>query len=82
MAAKKKHLRKSKNKMIAGVISGLAEYFDIDPTLLRIAWLLVFSITGFIPGLIAYIADICHAQQIMIQKNTSSKEEMNLLYQE
>lgn len=39
-------------KMIAGVCGGIAEYFNVDPTLIRlVAILLLFS--G--PGLIAYI---------------------------
>lgn len=43
------------NKVISGVIGGLGEYFSLDPTLLRIFWLLVLILTGFIPGIIAYI---------------------------
>lgn len=50
-----KKLRKSGNKMIAGVCGGLGEYFGIDPTLVRVGYaaLSVFS-AGF-PGLILYI---------------------------
>ncbi len=51
-----KRLYKSKdNKVFCGVIGGIGEYFDIDPVLLRIIWLLVVTFTGFFPGLIAYI---------------------------
>jgi len=52
--ARRQRLRKSgKDKMIFGVAGGLAEYFDIDPVLVRVVFaLLVFS-TGV--GLIAYI---------------------------
>lgn len=32
--------------MIAGVAGGLAEYFDIDPSILRVLWLLAFLTTG------------------------------------
>lgn len=40
---KKKLYRSEKDKKIAGVCGGLAEYFDIDPTLVRLAWIfLVF----------------------------------------
>jgi phage shock protein C len=55
MATKRKKIKKSKNKIISGVIGGLGEYYNTDPTILRIAWLLIFSITGFIPGILAYI---------------------------
>ena len=43
------------NKIFAGVIGGIGEYFDIDPTLLRLAWILVVVFTGIFPGLIVYI---------------------------
>ena len=44
-------------KMLAGVCGGIAEYFDIDPTIIRLAWVL-FSVMGG-SGILAYIiADI------------------------
>jgi phage shock protein C len=50
-----KKLYKSKdNKIFCGVIGGVGEYFDIDPVLLRVVWLLIVVFTGFFPGLIAY----------------------------
>lgn len=50
-----KKLTKSNDKIISGVCSGIAEYFDLDPTLVRVGYaaLSVFS-AGF-PGLILYI---------------------------
>lgn len=33
-----KQLKRSSNKMIAGVAAGVAEYFDIDVTIVRIIW--------------------------------------------
>ena len=50
-----KKLMKSPNKMLAGVCAGIAEFFDIDPTLVRVGYavLSVFS-TGF-PGLLLYL---------------------------
>ena len=58
MAAKKKLYRSKDNKILAGIIGGLGEYFDIDPTVLRLGWLLVFVFTGILPGLLAYIIAI------------------------
>lgn len=50
-----KRLYKSKyNKVFCGVIGGVGEYFDVDPVILRLLWLLILIATGFIPGLIAY----------------------------
>jgi phage shock protein C len=52
-----KRLYKSQtDKQLSGVCAGLAEYFDIDPTIVRVGYLFVTIITGFFPGLIAYIA--------------------------
>lgn len=31
-------LTKSNNKMLAGVLAGIAEYMDVDPTIIRIAY--------------------------------------------
>lgn len=42
------------DKRIAGVASGLAEYFDIDPTIVRILWIVSFLFGGL--GLVLYIA--------------------------
>ena len=39
----KKRLTRSDDKMIGGVCAGLAEYLDIDPTIVRIVWVLFFS---------------------------------------
>ncbi|MFH1126795.1 MAG: PspC domain-containing protein [archaeon] len=49
----KKLYRSRKNRMIAGVCGGIAEYFDIDPTLVRLAWILVTFAGG--AGLLAYL---------------------------
>ena len=35
---KKKLYRSKDNKIIAGIVGWIAEYFDIDPTILRLAW--------------------------------------------
>ncbi|MGA9187369.1 MAG: PspC domain-containing protein [Methanosarcina sp.] len=46
--------RSKKNKIIAGVCGGISEYFKIDPTLVRLLWLLV-SVMSVGAGLVAYI---------------------------
>jgi len=43
------------NRIISGVIGGLGDYYDIDPTLLRLAALLIIIVTGLFPGVIVYI---------------------------
>ena len=47
--------RSSKHKMIAGVCGGLAEYFALDPTLVRVAYVIVSIISAAFPGILAYI---------------------------
>ena len=49
----KKLYRSDENKMLAGVCGGIAEYFNIDATLVRLGWV-VFSLLGG-SGLLAYI---------------------------
>lgn len=49
-----KRLYKSNtDKMIAGVCGGIAEYFGIDPTLVRLGWVVFCAMGG--SGIIAYI---------------------------
>ena len=48
-----KRLYKSADKKISGVCGGIAEYFGIDPAIVRIIWACTFLFTG--AGLIAYI---------------------------
>ena len=48
----KKLYRNTQNKMIAGVCSGVGEYLNIDPTVIRLIWALI-GLTG--AGLIAYL---------------------------
>lgn len=45
--------RSSRDRMLAGVCGGLGEYFDIDPVLVRIIFLVLVLLHGF--GIIAYI---------------------------
>lgn len=49
----KKLYRSSTNYKLAGVCGGIGEYFNIDPTLIRLAWIL-FSVMGG-AGVLAYI---------------------------
>ena len=50
---KKRLVRSTTDKKIAGVAAGLADYFDLDPTIIRVVWLLAFLCAG--AGLLAYI---------------------------
>jgi len=50
---KKKLYRSTKDKMLGGVAGGIADYFDIDSTLIRVLFILVVFFGG--SGIIAYI---------------------------
>ena len=49
-------LRRSRdNRMLAGVVGGLAEYFDIDATLARIIFVIVSVVSAAFPGIFVYV---------------------------
>jgi len=50
-----KKLRLSKEKMIAGVCGGLGEYFEMDPTVVRLIVATLTIFTGFLGGLLFYL---------------------------
>lgn len=51
----KKLYLKNTDKKISGVLGGIAEYFDIDSTLVRVFFIFILIMTGFIPGILFYI---------------------------
>ena len=51
----RKRLYKSRNnKMICGVCAGIADYFNIDPSIVRVLWAVLALASG--TGILAYIA--------------------------
>lgn len=49
-------LRSRADRRIAGVCGGLAEYFDVDPTIVRVSWVIVSILCGAVVfGVIAYV---------------------------
>ena len=49
----KRLYRIEQGKMLAGLCGGIAEYFDVDPSLVRLAWVLFCAVGG--SGVLAYI---------------------------
>lgn len=43
------------NKVLTGVLGGVGEYYDIDPTILRLGYIIFTVLTGLFPAVIAYI---------------------------
>lgn len=50
---RKRLVRSTNDRKIAGVCAGLGDYFDIDPIIIRVLWVLAFFCAG--TGLLAYI---------------------------
>ena len=53
MIREKKLYKSGTDKVLAGVCGGLGEYFGVDPTLIRLGWIVFSAIGG--SGLLAYI---------------------------
>lgn len=51
----KRLFRSKKESMLAGVCGGIAEYFGLDPTLVRIGYILLSVLSAAFPGLIVYL---------------------------
>ena len=49
----KRLYRSESSRMLCGVCAGIAEYFNLDPTLIRLAWALFCTLGG--SGVLAYI---------------------------
>ena len=60
----KRLYKSNENRIIAGVCGGIAEYFDVDPTLIRLGWVVFCAMggSGLIAHLIAAILMPCQAR--------------------
>ncbi len=50
-----KKLMKSSNKTLCGVCGGIAEYFDLDPTLVRVGYAALTVFSAAFPGCMLYL---------------------------
>jgi phage shock protein C len=55
MAPPRRLYRSQNDRKIAGVLGGLAEYMSVDASILRIAYVVLTALTGFVPGIIVYL---------------------------
>src|ERR1700740_3366754 len=51
----KRLMRSSTDSKLGGVCGGLAEYFGVDPGIMRIAMTLITIASGFVPGILFYL---------------------------
>ncbi len=54
----KRLYRSKENKILAGILGGVGEYFDTDPVLVRLIYLIILIATGVVPGVVVYILAI------------------------
>ena len=52
----KRLYRSRRERKLAGVCAGFGEFLGVDPTIVRILYLVVTIITGFFPGIFIYFA--------------------------
>ena len=50
-----KKLTRSRNRMLAGVCGGLGDFFQVDPTFIRIPWVFITIASGLIPFALLYL---------------------------
>lgn len=50
-----KRLTRTTDGMLGGVCAGIAEHFDLDPTLVRLAYTLISFFSAAFPGIFVYI---------------------------
>jgi len=55
MDSDKKRLTRSNDRMIAGVLAGIAEHLDMDPTLVRVIYVILSLASIGFPGILVYI---------------------------
>ena len=54
-AAPKKLLRSRRNRIIAGVCGGIAEYLNVNPTVVRVLYVIVSVLSVAFPGILVYL---------------------------
>lgn len=55
MATYRRLYRSRADRKVLGICGGLGEFFEVDPVLFRLAWILVVFCSAVAPGLLAYL---------------------------
>ncbi len=56
MAERPKRLHRSRtDRQLTGVLGGVSDYLRMDPSFVRIAYVILTILTGFVPGLFLYL---------------------------
>ena len=51
----KKLYKNTEKKVLTGLLAGVGDFFNIDPNIVRMIFLLFVIVTGFVPGLVIYV---------------------------
>jgi phage shock protein PspC (stress-responsive transcriptional regulator) len=70
----KKLYRSRNEKVFAGILGGVGEYADVDPTVLRVVFVVALILTGFFPLAIAYVIAI-----FLMPVRPSGKKRTNII---
>ena len=62
----KRLYRSQNNKVLAGVCGGIGEYFDVDPVLIRLLYLLGTVFSGVVPGVVGYIIAVAIVPEAVV----------------
>jgi len=54
MAKVKRLYRSGRNRVLVGICGGLGDYFDVDPTIVRLIWV-ILTLISFGMGILAYL---------------------------
>jgi phage shock protein C len=76
----KKLYRSQKERMIGGVCGGLAEYFNIDPTLVRLAFVILAIAGG--PGILIYLVLLMLVPEATTQNSYVQKQPQSSVSEE
>lgn len=58
MAINKRLYRSRNDRILAGILGGLGDYFELDPVLLRLAFIILLVVTGVFPFAVIYVVAI------------------------
>lgn len=72
----KKLYRSEDNKILGGVLGGVAEYYTIDPVIIRLLAVLIAVVTGIVPFALVYLLGV-----IAIPKQNQAEVERGEMYQ-
>lgn len=73
----KKLYRSRKNMVVSGVLGGVGEYFEIDPVVVRVVFVVLLALTGGLPFILVYafmLILVPLEPDVVVMKEGSTKE--------